>query len=431
MGKRQRGSSKDHPADASSRVERNAGTRHKGWHRSPFVWTIIVLVVAVAAAAAVGVYKITGGPAEEVADASAQTVATTTVQEPPMTETERVVSEMTVEQKVGQMMMVGFEGTTADGAASLIQQQQIGGVVLFGRNIETTDQVTAMNAALQQLAFDSGHPAGLLIAVDQEGGKTRRMTTIGPYYSEPMIGEMPEEAALQTARLQASSAARELKRIGVNTNLAPVVDVSGGWGTIMDYRSFGTDTDFVAQLGAEAVKGYVGASTICVPKHFPGIGSAEGDPEAGTSRLDMSYEDIIAYEIPPFTAAIEAGAPMIMVTHLVVPALDATEAPATLSGQIMKELLRNQLGFQGVIITDDLEMGAISESMSVSEAAVQSVAAGADIVMVAHTQSEQLAVHEALVAAVESGQLDEKEIDKSVVRILEMKKNHRIVKPSA
>ncbi|MHB8967112.1 MAG: glycoside hydrolase family 3 N-terminal domain-containing protein [Thermoleophilia bacterium] len=149
------------------------------------------------------------------------------------------------------------------------------------------------------------------------------------------------------------------------------------------------------------------------------------------SRLDMSAEDIATYELPPFAAAIEAGAPMIMVTHMVVPALDATEAPATLSGPIMKELLRTQMGFTGVIITDDLEMGSITEAMSVSEAAVQAVAAGADIVMVAHTLEEQQAVHAALVAAIETGQLDAAEIDAAVGRILEMKQQHRIVKPSA
>jgi len=392
---------------------------------------MIVLCLAVLGAGGVGVYKLAGRPAGGSEEAVTQTAATTTSQ-PPMTETERIVSSMTVEQKIGQMMMVGFEGTEPDAnITAMIQERGIGGVIIFGRNIDTSEQVTQMNSTLQQLAFDSGHPAGLLIAVDQEGGKTRRFDDIGPYYSEPMIGEMPEEAAEQTARLQASSAARDLKRIGINTNLAPVLDVSGGWGTIMDVRSYGSDTDMVTRLGAEAVKGYVGATTICAPKHFPGLGSAEGDPEEEAARLDLSREDIVNYELPPFAAAIEAGAPMIMVTHMAVPALDPTEAPATLSGPIMKELLRVQMGFTGVVITDDMEMGAITQSLSVSEASVQAVAAGADIIMVAHTLEAQQAVHDALVAALESGQLDAEAIDESVVRILEMKKKHRIVKPSA
>lgn len=433
MGKRQKGNENKHRNNPGSRVARNAKGPRKNrqrWYRSSMVWIIIVLIVAILAGGAVGVYKLSANSSDEAADDMNVTVATTT-QAPPMTETERIVSEMTVEEKVGQMMMVGFEGADAQGAAALVDTLHIGGLVLFARNIDTNEQVTQMNATLQQLAFDAGHPVGLLIAVDQEGGKTRRFTDIGPYYSEPMIGEMPEDAAEQTARLQASSAARDLKRIGINTNLAPVLDVSGGWGSVMDVRSFSDDTDLVTRLGAEAVKGYVGASTICAPKHFPGLGSAEGDPEEEMARLEMSAEDITTYELPPFAAAIEAGAPMIMVTHMVVPALDATEAPATISGPIMKELLRSQMGFAGVIITDDLEMGSITGTMSVSEAAVQAVAAGADIVMVAHTLEEQQAVHAALVAAIESGQLDGAEIDAAVGRILEMKQQHRIVKPSA
>jgi beta-N-acetylhexosaminidase len=339
---------------------------------------------------------------------------------------------MTVEQKVGQMIMVGFEDITpGETIAAMIQELAIGGVILFGRNVDSQEQVAEMNATLQQMAVDSGHPAGLLIAVDQEGGKTRRFTGIGPYYSEPMIGEMPDEAAEQTARVQASSAARDLKRIGINTNLAPVVDVSGGWGSVMDVRSFGTDTEMVTRLSTEAVKGYVGATTICAPKHFPGLGSAEGDPEVELSRLEFDLEDIETYELPPFTAVIEAGAPMIMVTHMIVPALDASESPATMSSLIMNDLLREQLGFTGVVITDDLEMEAITENWSVSDAAVMAVGAGADIVIVAHTAVEQEATRDALVAAINSGQLDEEKIDAAVVRILDMKKKHRIVVPGA
>ncbi|MHB8967111.1 MAG: glycoside hydrolase family 3 N-terminal domain-containing protein [Thermoleophilia bacterium] len=280
MGKRQRGKEDNNQHSPDSRVARNAkGPRkdQRRWYRSPMVWIVVILIVTVLAGGAVGAYRLAANSSDESADDAALTVATTT-QAPPMTETERIVSQMTVEEKVGQMMMVGFEGTDPEGAAAMVNGLHVGGLVLFTRNIDTNEQVTQMNASLQQLAFDSGHPVGLLIAVDQEGGKTRRFTDIGPYYSEPMIGEMPDDAAEQTARLQASSAARDLKRIGINTNLAPVLDVSGGWGTVMDVRSFSDDTDLVTRLGAEAVKGYVGASTICVPKHFPGLGSAEGDP---------------------------------------------------------------------------------------------------------------------------------------------------------
>jgi beta-N-acetylhexosaminidase len=396
------------------------------WYKSPVVWILVILAIVVLGAGTVGAYKLIGESSDDSAAASAD-MAATTVEEPPLTGTELLVSEMSLEEKVGQMMMIGFEGTAPDeNITSMIQERRIGGLIIFDRNIESNDQVAIMNEALQQLAVDGAHPAKLMIAVDQEGGKTRRFDDIGPYYSEPMIGEMPEEAALQTARLQAGSTARDLRAIGINTNLAPVIDVSGGWGTVMDVRSYGTDTEWVAQLGAEAVSGYVNASTISCPKHFPGLGSADDDPEEVLPSLDYSYEDIVTLDLPPFTAAIQAGAPMIIVTHLAVPVMDQSGTPASLSAVLTTDLLRTNMGFEGVIITDDLEMGAITENLSVSEAAVTAVEAGADIVMVAHTLDEQIATYEALLEAVNTGQIPEERINESVVRVLDMKKDYRL-----
>jgi beta-N-acetylhexosaminidase len=413
---------------SESRVAMHSrSSRSSRWYKSPVVWILIILSITVIGAGTVGAYKLISGSSDDSADASADMAASTVAEEEPLTGTELLVSEMSLEQKVGQMMMVGFEGTVPDeNITSMIQERQIGGLIIFDRNIETNDQVAIMNEALQQLAVDGAHPAKLMIAVDQEGGKTRRFDDIGPFYSEPMIGEMPEEAALQTARLQAGSTARDLRAIGINTNLAPVLDVSGGWGTVMDVRSYGTDTEWVAQLGAEAVSGYVNASTISCPKHFPGLGSADDDPEEVLPSLDYSYEDIVTLDLPPFTAAIQAGAPMIMVTHLAVPVMDQSGTPASLSAVLTTDLLRTNMGFEGVIITDDLEMGAITENLSVSDAAVAAVEAGADIVMIAHTLDEQIAVYDALLEAVDTGQITEDRINESVVRILDMNNDYRL-----
>ncbi|MHB1390442.1 MAG: glycoside hydrolase family 3 protein [Thermoleophilia bacterium] len=402
------------------------------WYRRPaFIAALLVLVVAGAAGAA-AVYKLRIEPssdqATEVTTASGGDVTETTAVVPLASAAEQITASMSLEQKVGQMMMVGFaeSGPGAD-ITNAIQNQFVGGVVIYSRNIVSHDQVAGMNAELQKLAADAGAPAKLLIAVDQEGGKTRRFDDIGPYYSEPMIGEM-HDTAPDAAQQQAVSTARDLKKLGFNTNLAPVADVSSGWGSYMDGRSFSTDSKFTAELTARAVKGYNNSTIISTTKHFPGLGSANADSEVTLPTLASDLETIQSTDLPPFTAAIAEGAPMIMVAHLAVPALDATNTPASLSKPIITDLLRGTMGFTGVVITDDLEMGAITESMEVGDAAVAAVAAGADIVMVAQTPKNQTAAFNALITAVKSGKLKEADIDKSVVRIINMKKKFRLEK---
>ncbi len=336
---------------------------------------------------------------------------------------------MSLEEKIGQMMMIGFDGTGAGPqVSSAITDRHIGAFILYGRNIDSHEQVAALNAALQALAAQAKHPVKLIIAIDQEGGATRRFTDIGPYYSEPMIGEMGGEAAAAAAQQQASSAARDLKKLGINTNLAPVVDVSDGWGSIMDGRSFGDDSELVTELGGKAVRGYNNATTISCPKYFPGHGSADGDSEKTLPTVDLSLEAIQQSELPPFQEVIKEGAPMILVAHLSVPALDSSGTPSSLSRPIVTNLLRRSLNFPGVIITDDLEMGAITERMSVGDAAVAAIRAGTDMVIVGHTPEKQIEAYEALLAAVRSGKLKEDDISKSVTRIIEMKKKYRLEK---
>lgn len=436
---------KDMAKEGVRRVDRNKSRKNssrrsqkpKGvtkWLRSPYFWFALAAVFALAAAAGFLVMKSRDGSASAsettaaVAEAGSDT-QTSTGEVPLAGATEQIVASMSLEEKIGQMMMVGFEGLLpGPEITSAIQEKHIGAVILFGRNIESHEQVAGSNAALQTLAVQANQPVKLMIAIDQEGGATRRFTDIGPYYSEPMIGEMGYTAAPPAAQQQASSAARDLKRLGFNTNLAPVVDVSDGWGSIMDGRSYGSDSELVAELGGMAVRGYNNATTISCPKHFPGHGSADGDSEEILPAVDLSLEAIEQSELPPFQKVIEEGAPMIMVAHLAVSALDATGTPASLSKPIVTDLLRKNMAFPGVIITDDLEMGAITENMGVGEAAVAAVAAGNDMIIVGHTTEKQLEAWDALLAAVKSGKLKEDDINKSVTRIIDMKKKYRLEK---
>lgn len=436
---------KDVAKEGVRRVDRNKSGRNSSrrsqnrrgfskWLRSPWFWFALAVVFALAAAGGFLVMKSRedSASASEAQAPVAETgtdTQTSTGEVPLASATEQIVTSMTLEEKIGQMMMVGYEGLEpSPEITSAIQEKHIGAVILFGRNIDTHEQVTASNAAMQTLAVQAKAPAKLMIAIDQEGGATRRFTDIGPYYSEPMIGEMGGEAASAAAQQQASSAARDLKKLGFNTNLAPDVDVSDGWGSIMDGRSFGTDSEVVTELGGMAVKGYNNATTISCPKHFPGHGSADGDSEETLPTVDLSLEAIEQSELPPFKKVIEVGAPMIMVAHLSVPALDATGTPASLSKPIVTDLLRKNMGFTGVIISDDLEMGAITGSMAVGDAAVAAVTAGNDMIIVGHTPAKQIEAYDALLAAVKSGKIKEEDINKSVIRIIDMKKKYRLEK---
>jgi len=401
---------------------------------SPWFWFTLAAILAIAAVAGFMVMKSRDGSASASDDSTpvaenGSDTETSTGEVPLASATAQIVASMSLEEKIGQMMMVGFEGLQPSAEiTSAIQQNHIGGVILFGRNIESHEQVAATNAALQTLAAQANQPAKLMVAIDQEGGSTRRFTDIGPFYSEPMIGEMGGEAAAAAAQQQASSAARDLKKLGFNTNLAPDVDVSDGWGSIMDGRSFGSDSEVVTELGGMAVRGYNNATTISCPKHFPGHGSADGDSEETLPTVDLSLEAIEQSELAPFKRVIEEGAPMIMVAHLNVPALDATGTPASMSKAIVTDLLRKNMAFPGVIITDDLEMGAITESMSVGDAAVNAVTAGNDMIIVGHTTANQTLAYDALLNAVKAGKIKEEDINKSVTRIIDMKKKYRLEK---
>ncbi|MHB8142272.1 MAG: glycoside hydrolase family 3 protein [Thermoleophilia bacterium] len=362
-------------------------------------------------------------------DARTETMTATQVvttygisEESPSSSIAKQVASMSLEEKVGQMMMIGFEGKSINiSLKNMIANDHIGNVILFGPNIDSDQQVAALDASLQQLAVADKLPAQLMIATDQEGGKIRRLADIGPQYSEPVIGSMGIVSGTAYQHQSALEAARQLKQLGINADLAPVADVSSGDKSIMIDRSFGNDPRLVSELTGTTVRSFNQEKLISCVKHFPGLGSVVTDPEEELPTIASDNSTIDSQDLPPFTEAIKDGAPMVMVTHVSVPALDPSMTPASLSRPIITDLLRNQLGFQGVIITDDLEMGAIS--IEPGEAAVSAIAAGADMVMFAHTPQKQQQAYDAIVAAVKSGRLSEEIINAAVMRILQMKQS--------
>jgi len=257
----------------------------------------------------------------------------------------------------------------------------------------------------------------LLVAVDQEGGPVSNAPWVSPQPAAAEVGARRDPA--EASRI-ARAMGEELSAAGVNTDFAPVVDTGGG--AAIGSRSYGDDPALVGRMGAAAVRGFREAGIISAAKHFPNHGPATADSHTGRPVVPHDLERVREHDLPPFRAAVEAGVPMVMVSHLVYPAIDP-ENPASLSSGAVR-LLREELGFGGVILTDDLSMEAATRGGTVSQAAVEAVRAGNDAVILSGTAAEQAAAQEAVVRAVESGGLPRERVYESAERILEVKREY-------
>ncbi|MEW6387750.1 MAG: beta-N-acetylhexosaminidase [Thermodesulfobacteriota bacterium] len=277
----------------------------------------------------------------------------------------------------GQLLMVGLPGPRLDGVArELVRDLKVGGIILFARNLEDPVQVWELNRDLQREALAAtGQP--LLIAMDQEGGPVQRLRA--PFTLIPPARELGSRASPEEVELLARKTARELSLVGVNVNLAPVLDVARGPDCPLWERSYGPEPEKVAALGLAAIRGYLAGGVLPVAKHFPGLGDTLKDSHEELPRA-ASPDPRRETDLLPFRRAVEAGVPLIMTAHVLVPAWDA--APATLSPAALTGRLREGLGFGGVIMTDDLEMGAIAQQARVPQAAAAALAAGADLLLI-------------------------------------------------
>jgi beta-N-acetylhexosaminidase len=316
--------------------------------------------------------------------------------------------------------MVGVPGPALDKETDeLIREGHIGGIILFSRNIENPLQLAALCRDLQAAASKRQDPP-LFLAVDQEGGRVARLKE--PFRSFPgnaAIGmdEEPVKKAIEFATVTS----REMGMVGLNMNLAPVVDVQRG--EIEKHlagRSFGEDPEVVAFLGRTVVKHLQKNGIMAVAKHFPGLGRADVDPHFHLPKINIDLEELERVNFPPFAAAIEEGVCGIMTSHAMYPALDP-ERPATLSPLVLTEVLRKRMGFRGLTITDDLEMGAIAADWSVAEGALKSFQAGADILLICKDQSHVRKSLDLMRQALSEGTISEARLSRSLERIREMK----------
>ncbi|MBC8104660.1 MAG: glycoside hydrolase [Cytophagales bacterium] len=341
-----------------------------------------------------------------------------------------LVSDLTLGEKIGQMLCLGWSG---DGAYLAVNEQarecvvdlMAGSMIVMGRNVlapgaNTLDirGVRAMLTELQGLA----PRLPLLIATDQEGGRVARFGT-PPFTLLPTaeaIGRTGDPALAQAA---ARATAMELAAVGVNWNFAPDADVnSNPLNPVIGDRSFGTAPAMVARMAAAQVRGYAEGGVLSSAKHFPGHGDTHLDSHLALPTVEASLSELEERELIPFQAVIAAEAPTLMTAHIQFPKLDASGVPATLSHAILTDLLRVHMGFTGLLVTDCLQMKAVADRWGTARAAVLAAKAGADVLLVCHTRERQHETRDALLAAVQSGELPLARVEEAAGRVLAAKR---------
>lgn len=306
----------------------------------------------------------------------------------------------------GQLIMAGIPGRDIDESTlRLIAELGINNFIVFRRNVESPDQLRRLCVDLKEACARHDLPVPL-ISIDQEGGTVARLPLPFTQFADArQLAASADPAAALTD--YATTCAAELTGAGINMNLAPVLDVCpAGQGFFMEKRSLGDDPQTVGRLGSLVIRNLQSGGVAACAKHFPGLGAAKLDPHLQLPVVSRAAAGIREVDLVPFQKAIEADVAAIMTSHTIYENLDAA-TPATLSRHILTDLLRIELGFAGLIITDDLEMGAIENERSVADAALQAFGAGADIILICHGHEKVRLAHASLMAAVRAGHISE------------------------
>ncbi len=334
------------------------------------------------------------------------------------------IRELTLSEKIGQMLMVGVEGLAVNRhIKNLIRQYHVGGFILYRENIENTNQTLSFLNELK--ASNAVNEIPLFLSVDQEGGKVSRMPEeYAKFPANQAIGKINQpEFSFRIGALLAE----QIKSVGFNMNYAPVLDInSNPQNPVIGDRSYGSGEEVVSKLGVQTMLGIQSRKVVPVIKHFPGHGDTSVDSHLELPAVNKTLSQLEKFELLPFAAAIKNHADVVMIAHILLPHLDP-DHPASFSKSIITGLLREEMQFDGVVITDDMTMGGIVKHYDIKEAAVLSILAGSDVIMVAHGYETAVEVIKHLVSKVEDGTLSEDSIDRSVYRLLLLKKKYELV----
>ncbi|MGM0409421.1 MAG: beta-N-acetylhexosaminidase [Bacillota bacterium] len=334
---------------------------------------------------------------------------------------DEIIENMSIEEKVGQMFQVGFQGKSPNQKIKdLIKNHYIGGVIYFSRNLENPSQTAQLSNELQEISLENNNSFPLFISIDQEGGIVTRLKESTHFPGNMLLGATRSEEIIKEV---AKATANELKNLGINMNLAPVVDVNNNpENPVIGVRSFGEDPKLVAKFSSIYIKKLEENGVIACAKHFPGHGDTDLDSHLNLPVIKHSRERLDEVELLPFKEAIKAGVDSIMSAHVYFPAIEKqVSVPATLSRKVLTSLLREELAYKGVIVTDCMEMNAIADSYGSIEGAVQAISAGSDIILISHSYKRQKRAIKAAVEAVKANRIQEQRINQSVKRILKLK----------
>ncbi|MCZ8514060.1 beta-N-acetylhexosaminidase [Paenibacillus filicis] len=351
------------------------------------------------------------------------TEGTAKPQAPPSDPVRERLTSLTLDQKLGQLLIAGIDGDRITGdMESLIKNDDAGGIIFYKDNLKSPAQALQLFNALKEANKGSSVP--LWLSLDEEGGRVSRMP-----------GELVKMPSARTIGLTDNRDASygvgralggELSAFGLNLNFAPVLDVNSNPNNpVIGDRSFGADAAVVGRNGTAELQGLQSQGVIPVVKHFPGHGDTSVDSHIGLPVLQHDLTRLRSLELKPFAEAIRGGADAVMVAHILLPKLDP-ENPASFSKPVITDLLRKELGFGGVVMTDDLTMGAVVKKYELGEAAVRSLEAGGDVLLVGHGYDLERQALQAVKEAVRSGRLTERRIDESVYRILQLKAKYKL-----
>ena len=333
----------------------------------------------------------------------------------PEQKVDKLVANMSDADKVGQLMMIGIHGKSLnDDAKFMLNEYRVGGIILFDRNMESKDQVKTLITDINKAGKSAGLTP-LFLGIDQEGGAVARM-------DDKLIKVPPAEevgkAPVEQAAALAKEVGTELKELGFNINFAPVADLGLTYG-----RSYSTNPDEVVRYASAVGKSYDEAGLCYSYKHFPGIGKTDVDLHADTSIVPVSKETLLSEDTKVFVDLIKQSKPntyTIMVSHAMYPQIDP-DHPSSLSKAIITDWLRKDMGYNGVVVTDDMDMGALAKHYTFGDMAVQSILAGSDILLVCHEYEHMQEAYNGLMKAVKDGRISKERLDESVKRILLMK----------
>ncbi|HEX2926619.1 MAG TPA: beta-N-acetylhexosaminidase [Ruminiclostridium sp.] len=333
------------------------------------------------------------------------------------------LATMSLDEKLGQMVIVGLDGYKTDShAVQMIKNRHVGGFILFKNNIQNSNQMLDLLNSLKK--ENQVNQVPLFLSVDEEGGRISRLPDeFLKFPTNQTIGQMNNSSLSYTV---GSIIGEELKSFGMNMDFAPVLDInSNPQNPVIGDRSFGSEPVIVTKLGVQTMKGLQSQNIISVIKHFPGHGDTSVDSHVGLPIVNNGLQRLRSFELKPFAAAVENGAEVVMVAHILLPKIDPKN-PASFSKTIISDILRRDMNYDGVVITDDFTMGAIIKNYNIGQAAVKSILAGSDIVLVCHGFDKQEEVIAALKNAAQTGKLTMNRIDQSVYRILKLKNKHNI-----